>query len=267
MNDSVNKYTKEKEKEIWFSEFMTSLSQDTFLAMEQILVNHHPKLSKQSYSDFISDTRLICNGRLTLYGIYSFEPENDFIIWADKILRYMKDDLLKNKDIKRILTFAEISKELKIPLFQLKICFQLIGRLPIRNYFNVLNISKNRTECLTVGYANSDILNYESITSLFDDLYNTKKTPEENGDDIITEEVESSSEFPRVNTSYKMTDTNTIQALEERFNGKKLTPALLGELEKITKDAEWSDKDKAEIFGVKREWYSKRRIEWFGKKK
>jgi hypothetical protein len=190
MNDSANKYTKEEEKKIWFSEFMICLSKDTCLDMEQILLKYHrKKLSRESYSDFVSDSRLFYNGTLTLYGIYSIEPENKYIKWADKIIQYMKNDLLKNMDIKRTLAFLGISKRLKIPPLQLKVCFRLINTLPMRNYFYLLNTPKKGNECLTVGYANSDVKDYESIKSLFDDVYKTtlpKKTPIENDDDFTT---------------------------------------------------------------------------------
>jgi hypothetical protein len=94
-----------------------------------------------------------------------------------------------------------------------------------------------------------------------------KKTHEENSETNTKPDNVGNDGMSKIITSFPMTDKKIVIKLKERFRGKKLTEPLMRELEEIVQNGRWTDEEKAEIFGVSREWYTKKRTERLGKKR
>ena len=63
---------------------------------------------------------------INLYGIYCFDPANHFLKQAHRICKYIKQDLISNKNYCRTIPASELHEKLDIPEPQVRVCLALI---------------------------------------------------------------------------------------------------------------------------------------------
>jgi hypothetical protein len=185
MSNSTSIYSKDKARDTWFKAILACQSENRPFDMEQIRAEHGKELSKQSYADFIRDFRIFNHGKLTLYGIYKFEPQNEFVIWNEKIFAFLKSDLDSHKDTKKIYSLKRVRAKFKIPPVKLQVCCQLIEGIPSANFLRFsLRYSEGKSEYTEFTFNNADILDFNSFKEHFAECYRFKKKPIKNSGDV-----------------------------------------------------------------------------------
>ncbi len=167
MSASVIKINDEEEL-AWIIEYLNCYKKNEYPQIESIILKSGRSLSHDGIRRVLGNDRFSRDGILTIYAIYCYDPENDFVKWSDKIVEFMKNDLLVNKVIPRNFTSEEISKKLNIREIHVQFCLHLINSAS--NYF----VSAGRDRLAgQIGYSSvtvgtSSVTEYKSINSLLE---------------------------------------------------------------------------------------------------
>ncbi len=158
----------DKEERQWIVEYLNCYKKNEYATVESIILKSEGTLTHDAISRILSNESYCRSGILTLYALYCYDPENDFVKWSDQITEFIKNELTAKKVIPRIFTSEYISKELDIQELHVQFCLHLIHSAS--NYF----VSAGRDQLVgQIGYSwvtvgTSSVIEYKSINSLLE---------------------------------------------------------------------------------------------------
>jgi hypothetical protein len=166
---------------IWLTEIIKAYLKREKIDHISLKIRLNDKLDKNFDYKKIDHLLIINEVKPTLLTIRLIEPNNPIIQTAEKVLRQIKEDLIKNPELRRF-DSSSISSQLNYRKDDMDLCFEQIYSLHI--FFNSASSSSNKVfgfqsiESTAIESINK-ILEFEDLELIFSDLVFQIKTRKE----------------------------------------------------------------------------------------
>lgn len=233
-----------KSEKIWLEEIIKAYFRREKIDLFTLRVKLYDKLEKDFDYKKI-DYYLTRNETLpTLSAVWQIEPDNPIIKTADKVIKYIRDFIIKNPTVRRF-DSTEIASKLGYQLNDMDLCLELIYSLG--EFFS----SASSSSTIINGYQVVEINTIESINKLLaytnlvstfsEKIFNQKKSVKEPLKDRSISKIENSSTIANTAFILMRMDKDYIEG-EDICNTIKEVCNSFGIVAERADDIEHSDK-------------------------
>lgn len=159
-----------KSEKIWLQEIIKAYFNRQKVDLITLRVSLSDKLDDDFDHTKIPYTLIINDTLPTLYCVWLFDPTNEILVLADKVLKHIKELIKKDPSLRRF-SCVELSSNLNYPQKDMDLCIELIYSTGL--FFNAASSSTdringyNQVEATSIEYINN-ILTYKDLISTFE---------------------------------------------------------------------------------------------------